>query len=368
MATLEQIALCLTPGIGPTGCRRLIDLCPAEELYTLGPRRLAELIGPHRNIIANILNKSAHSRAEQEMRFMEQRGIRAIFFTEPDFPQRLNNDETADCPALLYTIGTADLNAARTVSIVGTRRATPQGRDNTARLVAQLKPTGATIVSGLAYGIDTAAHTAALDQQLPTVAVLGHGLDLLYPPENRSLANRIIGNGGALLSEYPSGTAINPRYFPARNRIIAALGDATVVVEASEKGGALITAGIAIGYHRDVFAVPGRLSDPYSAGTNNLIATNKAQLVRSADDVAYHLGWPLPGHNMPDRQPTLFTTLRPELQRIADMLKLNEMTLDEIATRAGMSMPKAASLLFELEMQGIVRTLPGHIYHLCNQM
>lgn len=365
MATLEQIALCLTPGIGPTVCRRLIDICSAEELFTLGRTRLVELFGTHSSIIANILNKSFHARAEQEMRFMQQHGIRALFFTEPGFPQRLNNAETADCPAILYLLGDADLNAAHSLAVVGTRRATPQGRDNTQRIVRELEPTGTTIVSGLAYGIDTAAHTAALDHQLPTVAVLGHGLDRIYPPENRKLAERIIASGGALATEYPSTTPVNPKHFPARNRIIAALADATLVVEASEKGGALITAAIAIGYHRDLFAIPGRLTDPYSAGTNNLIATNKAQLVRSADDIAYQLGWPLPGTPAPNRQQQLFPTLDPVGVSIVEALKTSELTLDEIASRIQLSMSKTASILFDLEMQGIVRTLPGHLYHLC---
>lgn len=365
MATLEQIALAFTPGIGPTTCRRLMEVCSAEELFGMNRKQLTELFGTHSDIVANVIGKVGFARAEAELSFMQQRGIRALFFTEPDFPQRLNSADTADCPALLYAIGPADLNTGRTLSIVGTRRATPQGRDNTDRLVRELVPTGVTIVSGLAYGIDTAAHTAALDHNLPTIAVLGHGLDRIYPPENRTLADRIIDAGGALLTEYPSGTAINPRYFPARNRIIAALGDATIVVEASEKGGALITAAIAIGYHRDVFALPGRLSDTYSTGTNNLIATNKAQLVRSADDIAYHLGWPLPGRPAPTQQQTLFATLGRDAQRIVDLLKTSgEMPLDEIATSIALPMPKTASLLFDLEMQGVVRTLPGHHYHL----
>ena len=343
-----------------------MEICTAEELFSFSKKRLVEIFGTRNSIIANILDKSAIARAEEEMRFMEQHRIRALFFTESDFPQRLNSAETEDCPTLLYVLGSADLNAARTVSIVGTRRATPQGRDTTARLVRELKPTAATIVSGLAYGIDTAAHTASLDQTLPTVAVLGHGLDRIYPPENRTLAERILMEGGALITEYPNGTAMNPRYFPARNRIIAALGDATVVIEASEKGGALITAGIALGYHRDVFAVPGRLSDTYSSGTNNLIATNKALLIRSADDIAYNLGWPLPGKPAPEQQQSLFASLSPEAQFIVTQLEQGgEMTLDEIAKRTGMSMPRTASILFDIEMQGIVRTLPGHLYHIC---
>lgn len=362
MATVYDIALTMTPGVGSTTCRKIMELCgSSEELFAMSRKQLAELFGPHREVAEHIASRTALARAEEEMRFVERNGLRALFFTEADYPQRLNGEETADCPALVYVQGSADLNMERSVSIVGTRRATPMGRDECEALVGELVPLGPTVVSGLAYGIDTAAHTAALEHGLPTVAVLGHGLDTIYPQANRRIATRIIESGGALMTEYPSGTAINPRYFPARNRIIAALGDATVVVEASEKGGALITAAIASSYHRDVFAVPGRLNDTYSKGTNNLIATNKALLLRNADDIAYQLGWPMTGREA--RQQELFTPLAPDEQRIAGLLQKNStLTLDEMVTLSGFALPKVASLLFNLEMQKIVRPLPGRLY------
>lgn len=224
------------------------------------------------------------------------------------------------------------------------------------------------IVSGLAYGIDTAAHTAALDHSLPTVAVLGHGLDRIYPAENRPLAKRILEASGALVTEYPSGTAINPRYFPARNRIIAALGDATVVVEASEKGGALITAAIAASYHRDVFALPGRLSDTYSRGTINLIATNRALLARNADDIAFQLGWPLAGQQATLEGLQETPRLSPDEQKIVNVLSENDhLTLDEISRLTAFSLPRTAGILFNMEMAKQVRTLPGHLYQLINK-
>ena len=365
METLSQIALTFTPGLGNTSIRRLVDLYPDEDIFSLPKSELKKAFGSHKSVLDNILNKTAFQRAEEELRFCEQSHIRPLFFTDPDYPERLNHDETDDCPALLYVLGSANLNPERSVAVVGTRRATAYGRDNTDRLIRELKLYNTLIISGLAYGVDTTAHSAALDYGLPTIAVLGHGLDQIYPAQNRPLAKRILEAGGALVTEYPSGTAINPRFFPARNRIIAALADATVVVEASEKGGALITAAIAASYHREVFAVPGRLTDSYSRGTNNLIATNRALLVRNADDIAFQLGWPLLGRQTEMKELKDSYKLSSDEQKIVNVLKeYDHMGLDEVASATSFSLPKTASHLFNLEMNKVVRTLPGHLYQL----
>ena len=365
MEILSQIALTFTPGLGNTSIRRLVDLYPDEDIFSLPKSELKKAFGSHKSVLDNILNKTAFQRAEEELRFCEQSHIRPLFFTSPDYPERLNRPETDDCPALLYVLGSANLNPERSVAVVGTRRATAYGRDNTDRLIRELKSYNTQIISGLAYGIDTAAHTAALDYNLPTVAVLGHGLDQIYPAQNRPLAKRILEAGGALVTEYPSGTAINPRFFPARNRIIAALADATVVVEASEKGGALITAAIAASYHREVFAVPGRLTDSYSRGTNNLIATNRALLVRDADDIAFQLGWPLLGRQTEMKELKDSYKLSSDEQKIVNVLnEYDHMGLEEIASATSFSLTKTASHLFNLEMNKVVRTLPGHLYQL----
>ena len=364
MDKLDQIALSMIPGLGPSSCRKLLDAYPGVDIFALSPAELNAAFGTHHDIAAAIKGKTTHARAEEELCFCENNGIKVLFCTDDDYPVRLNREETQDCPVLLYVLGNADLNPERSVAVVGTRRATSQGRDITDRLVGQLKPLGTPIVSGLAYGIDAAAHSAALSHGLPTVAVLGHGLDRIYPSANRQLAKQIVEQGGALVTEYLSGTAINPGYFPARNRIIAALSDATVVVEASEKGGALITAAIANGYHREVFAVPGRLTDTYSRGTNNLIATQRAQLVRDAGDIADYMGWPLAKESSSaGLQQQLFPTLPPDEQRLYSLLKKNGgMTLDELVALTGLPMPRVAGLLFNLEMQKAVRVLPGHLY------
>ena len=365
MDKVSQIALSMIPGLGPTSCRKLLETYPGQDIFALPPSELKLAFGSHRILVEAIRNKSTHARAEQELQLAEKHGMRVLFCTDADYPQRLNREDTTDCPVVLYVLGEADLNAERAVAVVGTRRATNQGHDQTDRLVGQLVPLAPSIVSGLAYGIDTAAHTAALDHGLPTVAVLGHGLDQIYPHSNRGLAKRILGQGGALVTEYPMGTAINPRYFPARNRIIAALADATVVVEASEKGGALITAAIATSYHRDVFAVPGRLSDPYSRGTNNLIATQRALLLRDADDIADYMGWPRTQAQGTKAQTDLFPALTRDAQRLYDLLKNRQpMLLDELVNLSGMSLPRVAGILFELEMQKLVRTLPGGLYQI----
>ena len=367
MNILNQIALTFTPGLGNASIRRLVDLYPDEDIFSLPQSELKAAFGSHKDIVDNILSKCAFPRAEEELHFCEQNHIRPLFFTDTDYPSRLNRPETDDCPALLYVLGSADLNPERSVAVVGTRRATAMGRDNTDRIIRELKPYNTPIISGLAYGIDTAAHSAALSHGLPTVAVLGHGLDRIYPSQNRPLAKRILEAGGALVTEYPNGTAINPGYFPARNRIIASLADATVVVEASEKGGALITAAIAASYQREVFAVPGRLTDTYSRGTNNLIATNRALLVRSADDIAFQLGWPLMGKQTEMAEIKDTPKLSSDEQKIINALKTGDhFTLDEIATANSFSLPKTAGILFNLEMNKLIRTLPGHLYQLIN--
>ena len=365
MDLLSQIALVFTPGLGNSAIRHLIDLYPDEDIFAMPVSELKTVFGTHRNIIDNIHDKSAFPRAEMELRFCEDNNIRPLFFTDAEYPSRLNTPETDDCPALLYCLGHADLNPERAIAVVGTRRATATGRENADILVRELKSYNTPIISGLAYGIDSAAHTAALDHGLPTVAVLGHGLDRIYPPQNRPLAKRILENGGSLVTEYPSGTAINPRLFPARNRIIAAMSDATVVVEASEKGGALITAAIAGSYMREVFAVPGRLGDTYSRGTNNLIATNRALLVRSARDIAFRMGWPIEGEQTSIVSEPEMKKLSKDDQHVVEALQANGiLSLEEMSNLCGFSLAKTASIAFNLEMEKVIQALPGHSYQL----
>ncbi|MCR4659252.1 MAG: DNA-processing protein DprA [Bacteroidales bacterium] len=364
-ATIEEIALSMIPGLGCAGLRRLIKIAgSAHEVYNMPPTEVYALFGNRRNIAGSIVNKSTFARAEAETASCQKRGIRALFFTNPAYPQRLNRSECEDCPPLIYIIGECNLNAERIISIVGTRRATNYGRSQTERIVEELKDEGVTIVSGLAYGIDATSHSAAVERNMPTVAVLGHGLDQIYPVENTRLAHTMVERGGALLTEYTVGTALNARYFPARNRIIAALSDAVVVVEASDKGGALITANIANSYNRDVLAVPGRATDTYSKGCNALIANNKAIMARNADDILYALNWQR--QSLPHTTQTeLFNTLSPEEGAVVNLLKeCDEATADLLAAKSGLSFARLSAMLIDLELKNILKCLPGKRYTL----
>lgn len=367
---LYSIALAMTPGLGCRSCRQLLEIYrDPEEIFNMDHRTLKEIFGTHDTIIESIYAKTMLPRAEEELNWTEKHKIKVLFCTDPDYPQRLNRSDCPDTPVTLYMKGDCDLNQKRIISIVGTRRATEYGKDMTARLVAQLKGEDILIVSGLAYGIDGASHRAALANTLPTVGVLGHGLDQIYPSQHRTLAKEMIYHDGALLTEYPSQTKINPGYFPARNRIIAALSDATLVIEAAEKGGALITAGIAGSYHRDVFAVPGRVFDSYSKGCNNLIACNRANILRSMDDLFYMLGWEKKNADTKthaNTQQELFTNLNADEQAIYNLLHdTPNLTMQEIAEKTNISLPKIANALLNMELNNQIKCLPGKIYKCC---
>ena len=345
-----------------------MDLYPEPEaLFSMSKPQLKEVFGRHEAVINAIANRSTLPQAEALIAEAERYKIEILFFTDAAFPQRLNAAGCEDSPVLLYRLGTCDLNTQHSVAFVGSRKATDYGKTTTARLIQEMEGDKPLIVSGLAYGIDTAAHTAAVNNGVPTVAVLGHGLDIIYPHQNRNLAKRIVEQGGALVTEYPLHTDIQATNFPARNRIIAALSDATVVVEAAERGGALITANIASSYHREVFAVPGRLDDTTSEGCNNLIANNKAIMIRNAGDLFFQMGWKntFDKNRRKEQQMSLFATLSPNERLIVDLLEKNrEMSLDEIDKQCNLPLPKIASAMVELELKNVIRCLPGRLYKL----
>lgn len=358
-----EIALTLLPGVGCQTQRQLLDIVgSARQLFELPVKELVELFGTHKEIVESITTRSVFPLVEKELAFIEKNNIHVYFCGDPDYPQRLNLPGCEDCPIILYVLGDTNLNPERAVSIVGTRKATPQGIELTQKLVSDFNGEGVTVFSGLALGIDGAAHKAAIENCLPTVGVLGHGLDQLYPPLNRNLAKQMLANGGALMTERMSGTALSPKLFPVRNRIIAALSDATIVVEASKTGGALITANIASSYHRELFAFPGRVDDKYSEGCNAIIASCKAMLIRNADDLFNNLGW--------DRkviykgkQTALFPELPKEEQLIYDLLRQNpEIGMDRIRELCDLPLPKIATILLNLELKNLCRCLPGKIY------
>ncbi len=266
---------------------------------------------------AAIRSFDAFHELEKEIRFIEKFNIRPLFLTDPQYPQRLLN--CCDAPTLLYYKGEADLNSSRIVSIIGTRSNTEYGKYLTENLVKELAPYEVLIIGGLAFGIDALAHKAALKNQLPTVGVLAHGLDTLYPSQHKQLAREMVAEGGGLLTEFMSETKPDKHNFPARNRIVAGMSDAIIVVETGVKGGSMITAELANSYNKDVFAFPGKTTDPKSAGANELIRSNKAMLITEAQQLINIMGWA----NHPKKAPVqqqLYITLNPAEQQLANLL------------------------------------------------
>ena len=286
---LYQIGLTLIPGVGDVLGRKLVTLCGSAEAVFKEPRHLLKKIPRIGDLLAQaVVNSELLLKAEKEVIFIERYRITPLYFQDSGYPHRLKH--CLDGPLLLFYKGTADLNSNRVVGIVGTRKATEYGKGVTRELIAGLVPQQVLVVSGLAYGIDSCAHRFSLDFGLNTIGVLGHGLDTVYPWLHRSLAEKMLTQGG-LITEFLSKTKPDRSNFPRRNRIIAGLCDVIIVVEAGRKGGALITADIANSYNREIFAVPGRTTDEISAGCNKLIRFNKACMVESVNDLAYHLGW-----------------------------------------------------------------------------
>lgn len=309
----------------------------------------------------------AMKRAEVELEFTQRHKIKCLTIGSDDYPQRLA--ECDDAPLALFHLGNADLNKQHIVSIVGTRKCTQYGRDVTEKFVRELKEIcpDTLIVSGLAYGIDVAAHRAALECDMETVGVLAHGLDNIYPAAHRSTAKQMVSHGG-LLTEYFQQTTPEKMNFLRRNRIVAGIADATIVVESKYRGGSLSTARIANEYNREVFAVPGRIGDENSEGCNKLIAHNKAQIFVDAHDFAQAMGWDYDKKRDEARskgiQPDLFPTLSPEGQKVVDVLRSNnDLQINILSVQSGISIPELSSLLFDLEMEGIVKALPGGVYH-----
>jgi DNA processing protein len=360
-----KIALTMMPGIGDVTGKKLVAYCGGpEEVFTKNRKELLKISDLSEIALQRLLNgrDEAMRKAEAEIRFVENHKIRTLFFLDKEYPYRLFN--CTDSPMLLYYKGTADLNHRRIVGMVGTRSATEYGKERCASLIRGLVDDGILVVSGLAYGIDSCAHKTALAAGIPTVGVLGHGLDRIYPAANRSLAEKMLENGG-LLTDFPSNTKPDRENFPMRNRIIAGLCDALVVVEAANTGGALITADIANSYSRDVFAVPGRVGDEYSGGCNRFIKTNRAALVESAQDIKYLMGWDQKKSDSAGRQQKLFVELTAEEQAIIEIIKTQgDAGIDLLVTESGMNSSKAAAILLNLEFSGQIKCMPGKRYQL----
>jgi DNA processing protein len=357
-----RLALTLIPGIGHVIGKKLVAYCgSAEAVFRQKKPALLRIPGVGDFFANAVLRQNVFDLAEQEMRFMEEENIRALFYLDDDYPYRLK--QCADCPVILYYKGEGSLNAKRMIGIVGTRNATPYGIDRCNELVAELASHEVCIVSGLAYGIDICAHKAALKNDLCNWAVLAHGLDVIYPPLHRDTARRLIEKGG-LLSDFPQGSPPDKENFPKRNRIVAGLIDALVVIESAANGGSMITADIANSYNRDVFAFPGRTVDVQSLGCNKLIKQNKASLADNATDIIRLLGW----EDKPPRkakQQQLFVELSADEQLVLDQLNgSGNMHVDELTVLSGVSMRAISAVLLNLEFAGLLKSLPGKMYRL----
>ncbi len=337
----------------------------AEDFFNWDKKELQgrlEKVNP--DFLDSYRREEAMFSARKELDNLERHNIRCFCYGDDDYPWRL--EDIPDAPLTLYCLGEADLNMAHPVGIVGTRRCTGYGVDFTRKFTAELGGyfPDLGVISGLAFGIDAAAHTAALENGLTTVAVVAHGLNTIYPAAHRDLAKRIIKEGGAIVSEYPFGTTPYRGRFLERNRIVAALSDAVVVMESEIKGGAMSTANTAFGYNREVFALPGRVSDPISAGCNHLISRNKAHLLSGAADIIEQTGWQPLGLNIQPGMRSLFPELQGDAKRIYDMLRFSHEpeSLDNIHHTLRIPMPELMGLLGELEFDGVVVKLPGNRY------
>ncbi|MBU1010273.1 MAG: DNA-processing protein DprA [Bacteroidetes bacterium] len=358
-----HIALTLLSGVGDVMGKKLVAYCGGAEAVFKEKRGILEKVPGIGPLTAKqIHNQEVFDRVEQEMSFLQKHDITALFYLDKRYPKRLQH--CADSPMMLYYKGNADLNMQRIVGVVGTRNASEYGRQMCEQVVEGLIESHVMIVSGLAYGIDSYAHRAALRSGLPTLGVLAHGLDRIYPYTNKGLSERMLSQGG-LITEFMSGTKPDRENFPRRNRIVAGMCDAIVVVESAKKGGALITADIANSYNRDVFAIPGRIGDVYSEGCNYFIRTNRAALLESAENIRYIMGWddPKPAANTQTR---LFREFNPDEEKIMQLLRGAEACgIDELMLKSELQASKVAAILLNFEFEGLVTALPGKRFRLC---
>ncbi len=348
--------------IGNMRARRLVARYQSAEAVLHAPSsELAQILGLGQRQLKELGSAEARRLATRELHFIENNAIRVLSFRDPDYPALLKAID--DRPFLLFQKGRITYPDVL-LSVVGTRQLTSYGKRQCEDLIEALSNYDVLIVSGMAYGADIVAHRSALRCGLPTVGVLAHGLDRIYPAAHRKYVESICAQGG-LLTEYPSGTKPEREHFPVRNRIIAGMSQATFVIEAARKGGALITAHLAQGYNREVFAVPGRASDTYSAGCNDLIKKQQAYMLSGMDDLLYHLEW-LKGQKSKEKRCESETDLTKEEKKLIEVLRDgDDLSLDALAMRTEMPTSVLAARLLELELKGVVQPLPGKKFRLC---
>ncbi|MBE7170031.1 MAG: DNA-protecting protein DprA [Williamsia sp.] len=360
---LYRIALTLVPGIGPIQARMLLQsFGEAGLIFQAKKSTLEKTEGIGSIRAANIKQFTDFKRAEKEMGFLDKYGIKPLSISDPAYPQRLLN--CYDPPVLLYFKGNLNINAVKIIAVIGTRSNSAYGKQVTETLLNELVPFQVMVVSGLAYGIDALSHRAALKNGLPTIGVLAHGLDTIYPYQHYALAREMTQQGG-LLTEFISATKPDRHHFPMRNRIVAGMSDAVIVIETGVKGGSMITADLANSYNKDVFAFPGKTTDPKSAGCNYLIKTNRAMLLTDAQQLIETMGWERKKTAGKSTQKELFIQLSEEEKTVVAILQSKDaVAIDELNYRSNLSSSKVAAAILNLELQGVVMVLPGKIYRL----
>jgi len=365
---LSFLALHSLNGVGDYLLKQLISYCgSAEQVFKTPAGKLLKIPGVGKVTADAIRTGKSFEKAEKEILRAEKTNTELLFYTDKKYPKRLKAIE--DAPTLLYFQGNANLNADKTVGIVGTRQATSYGKELVEKIIKELAPHQPLIVSGLAYGIDIHAHKQSLKENLATLGVMGSGMDVIYPFAHKETAKKMVEHGG-LLTENSFGTKPDAHNFPARNRIIAGLCDALIVVEAAEKGGALITAEIANTYNKDVFAVPGSIGETYSEGCNKLIKINKAHLYTSAKDLEYIMNWTLtPNKSTKSKTKNIDVSEYEADEQIVLQILLEKntpMMIDELTVKTALSPSILASLLLGLEFKNVVKSLPGKMFGLNN--
>ena len=362
---LYQLALTEVPNIGWVQAKILAQhFGESEKIFKAKLSALEKIEGIGTVRANSIKSFSDFSNAEEEIKFIEKFRIKPLFITNKEYPRRLLN--CYDSPTLLFYKGSTDLNASKIISIVGTRTHTDYSKKITDKLIEELSPQNILIVSGMAYGVDAIAHKAAVKNNLPTVGVLAHGLDQIYPPDHSNLAKDMLKNGGGLLTEFRSQTKPDKHNFPTRNRVVAGMSDATIVIESGIKGGSMVTAELANGYNKDVFAFPGKVTDSKSAGCNYLIKSNKAMLLTDAQQLIEIMGWEEQKQKPRSKsQREIFIELSKEEKIIIDILNEKETVhIYEINLKSGLSSSAIAAAILNLELQNVVNGLPGKLYKL----
>jgi len=366
-----QIGIDMIPKIGSINAKRLIAYCGGvEAVFKESKSALTKVPGIGQVIANEIVNQKVLDRAKSEVDFIVKHSIQTLFYLNDDYPKRLKQCD--DGPIVLFVKAkqNIDFNQQKVISVVGTRSITDYGKMVCEDIITQLAERGHNpiVVSGLAYGVDICAHRAALKNRVPTIAVLGHGLDTIYPSIHRNTAKEIY-EEGALVTDFPSKTKPDRNNFIKRNRIIAGLSDATIVVESAEQGGSLITADIAVSYNREVFAIPGTVNSKSSKGCNLLIKTNKAALIDSADDIEFQLDWELGNAQKAAPQLSLFTELSDDEQAVFDVIKeRGQEVIDVICFKTKFPVAKVSSILLNLEFAGLIKSRPGKVFSLSRSL